>query len=52
LVTVKLEPGRYKAYWFSALNGEKIDLPDAEGPEWTSPEPPDKNDWAVLLEKQ
>jgi len=51
-VTVKLDPGRYKAFWFSAMTGEKIDLPDAEGPEWTSPEPPDKNDWAVLLEKQ
>ena len=51
-VTVQLAPGRYKVYWFSALSGEKIELPDAEGPSWTSPESPDKNDWALLLEKK
>jgi hypothetical protein len=51
-VTVQLGPGRYKAYWFSALSGQKIELPDAEGASWTSPEAPDKNDWAILLEKE
>ncbi len=51
-VTVQLGAGGFKAYWFSAQSGEKIDLPDAEGPSWTSPESPDKNDWAILLEKR
>jgi len=49
-VTVQLIPGHYRAYWFSALTGEKIALPDAEGPAWTSPEAPDRNDWAILLQ--
>ena len=50
-VTVQLAPGRYKAYWFSAVSGETIALPDAEGPSWTSPESPDGNDWAILLQR-
>ena len=48
-VTVKLEPGHYRAYWFSGATGEKIDLPDVQQTLWTSPAPPDKNDWAILL---
>ena len=51
-VTVQLAPGRYRAYWFSATTGEKIDLPDASGPSWTSPEAPDRNDWALLLQSK
>ena len=51
-VTVKLEPGRYRASWFAALTGEKVALPDAEGPLWTSPPAPDQNDWALLLLRQ
>lgn len=51
-VTVKLEPGVYSAMWFSALTGEKIILPPAEGPLWTSPETPDRYDWALLLQRQ
>ncbi len=49
-VTVQLQPGRYRATWFSALTGEKIELPPADGPVWTSPVAPDKNDWALLLQ--
>lgn len=37
------------AYWFSALTGEKIDLPPVEGSSWTSPKAPDQDDWALLL---
>jgi Protein of unknown function (DUF4038)/Domain of unknown function (DUF5060)/Putative collagen-binding domain of a collagenase len=48
-VTVHLQPGRYRAYWFSGVSGEMIDLPVVAGPEWTSPEAPDKDDWALLL---
>jgi hypothetical protein len=47
--TVKLEPGRYAAFWFGAVTGEKIALPDAEGSTWTSPEAPDRDDWTLLL---
>jgi len=48
-VTVKLERGRYRGYWFSAATGERIDLPDVRESPWTSPAPPDNNDWAILL---
>jgi hypothetical protein len=51
-VTIRLQPGRYQAKWFSAMNGETIDLPPVQGPEWTSPEAPDHNDWALLLRAQ
>ena len=49
-VTIKLEPGQYSAYWFSAFTGEKIDLPPVEGRAWTSPVAPDHSDWALLLQ--
>ena len=48
-VTIHLQPARYRAYWFSAMTGETIDLPEVSGPEWKSPAPPDQNDWALLL---
>jgi len=49
-VSVQLQPGRHRATWFSALTGEKIELPSADGPVWTSPAAPDKTDWALLLQ--
>ncbi|HKT12885.1 MAG TPA: DUF4038 domain-containing protein [Terriglobia bacterium] len=51
-VTVKLEPGNYKAEWFNPRTGEKTPLPDAEGPSWTSPTAADSGDWAILLQKK
>ncbi len=48
-VTIRLEPGRYSAAWFSAMTGQTIALPPVSGPEWKSPEAPDHNDWALLL---
>jgi hypothetical protein len=48
-VTIKLEAGRYRASWFSAVSGETVDLPPVEGLEWKSPDAPDQNDWALLL---
>jgi len=48
-VTVKLEPGRYRAEWFSAFTGERIPIGLISGPAWTSPRAPDSNDWALLL---
>jgi Protein of unknown function (DUF4038)/Domain of unknown function (DUF5060) len=51
-VTVKLEPGTYGATWFSAFTGEKVPLPDVQGPSWTSPKTPGWLDWALLLERK
>ena len=51
-VTVELGAGHYRAYGFSATTGEKIDLPDITGPSWTSPDAPDRNDWALLLQSE
>ena len=51
-VTVKLEPGAYDATWVSALSGDKLPLPTAQGPSWTSPDAPDTNDWALLLQRK
>jgi hypothetical protein len=48
-VTVRLQVGKYHAEWYSPLNGERIPMPDAEGPSWTSPEAPSRHDWAILL---
>jgi len=48
--TIHLEPGHYRAHWFSALTGELIELPPVDGPDWKSPEAPDQNDWALLLQ--
>jgi hypothetical protein len=49
---VQLEPGRYEARWFNPRTGETRVLPIAEGPKWTSPEAPDKDDWALLLKSK
>jgi len=50
-VTVKLEPGRYRAEWFSAFTGEIVPIGVIDGPAWTSPSAPDSNDWALLLQQ-
>ncbi|MGE5645840.1 MAG: DUF4038 domain-containing protein [Acidobacteriota bacterium] len=52
-VTVKLEPGRYQAHWYSAFTGEivPIDAP-AGGPSWKSPKAPAWQDSALLLRRQ
>jgi hypothetical protein len=49
-VTVQLQKGTYRAFWFSGTTGEKIDLPDVQDAPWTSPAAPDGNDWAILLQ--
>lgn len=49
--TVKLAPGRYQAEWFDPLTGEAIPIGQAEGPSWTSPAPPRKGDWALLVRR-
>jgi hypothetical protein len=52
-VTVKLEPGRYRAKWFAAATGEFVTIENpVEGPSWTSPKSPFWQDSALLLEKQ
>jgi hypothetical protein len=50
-VTVHLEPGTYAAHWFGANTGEIVPLPQVHGPNWTSPNTPDRSDWALLLTK-
>ena len=49
-ITIELPPGHYEAHWFSAMTGEKISLHSVAGGTWTSPDTPDRNDWALLLE--
>ena len=49
-VTVQLQKGRYRAFWFSAMTGQKIDLPELDGGAWTSPAAPDQYDWALLIQ--
>jgi len=51
-VIVKLDPGTYRATWFSAFTGERIPLQPVQGPSWTSPKTPGWLDWALLLERQ
>jgi hypothetical protein len=58
-VTVRLEPGTYRAEWFNGNSGQRFPLTDdATGPSWTSPDPPDDSswanthDWALLLERR
>jgi hypothetical protein len=48
-VTIQLQSGHYRALWFSAMTGDKINLPPIEGSTWTSPHTPDSNDWALLI---
>jgi hypothetical protein len=49
--TLRLVPGRYNAEWFNPMTGEVISIGLAEGPAWTSPAAPGRNDWALLLRK-
>jgi len=49
-VTIQLQGGAYQAYWFRAMTGQILPLLPVEGSSWTSPDAPDTNDWALLLE--
>ena len=49
-VTVTLEPGTYDAKWFSAITGEVVPIAPVAGLQWTLPEPPGSQDWALLLQ--
>jgi len=54
-VTLQLQAGDYQANWFSAFTGEKVALPlvtASAGAPWTSPKAPDRQDWALLLERR
>jgi Protein of unknown function (DUF4038)/Domain of unknown function (DUF5060)/Putative collagen-binding domain of a collagenase len=50
-VTVRLVAGLYNAEWFNPMTGEVIPIGVVEGPAWTSPAAPGRNDWAILLRK-
>jgi len=49
---VALEPGSYEARQFNPRTGEWTELGAVEGPQWTTPEAPDMDDWAFLLTKK
>jgi len=58
-VSVRLEPGDYQAQWFNPTSGQWVPIsPDATGPLWASPQPPDYAGWgggqdlAILLRKR
>jgi len=51
-VTIRLQAGPYSGTWFNPSTGQEIALPPAYGPVWTSPEAPDHNDWALLLQRK
>jgi len=48
-VTIRVQPGSYRATWFNPSTGEWIALPQAEGPVWISPAVTAEHDWALLL---
>jgi hypothetical protein len=51
-VQVQLAAGNYRARWYNPRDGKSVQLPKAkveQGGTWTSPEPPDRGDWALLL---
>ncbi|HEY2015058.1 MAG TPA: DUF4038 domain-containing protein [Bryobacteraceae bacterium] len=50
-VGIRLAAGRYSAEWFNPMTGEIVPIGAAEGPAWTSPAAPGKNDWALLVRK-
>lgn len=49
--TVRLGPGQYEVQWFDPMSGDVIPIGRVEGPLWTSPPAPGRNDWALLLRK-
>jgi len=51
LVDVRLQPGSYDVTRFNPASGERIALPAATGPVWTSPTSPTTNDWAYRLRR-
>ena len=50
-VTIQLAAGTYNGEWFSTMTGDRIPIGTAEGPSWTSPAAPGRNDWALLLRR-
>jgi hypothetical protein len=49
---IHLADGSFRGTWFNPSTGEKIPLPPASGPVWSSPAAPDNNDWALLLQRK
>jgi hypothetical protein len=50
-VRVQVQAGSYQVRWFNPRTGKPTALPKVVAPPggWTSPEPPDYGDWALLL---
>jgi hypothetical protein len=51
-VTVRLPLAIFDVTRFDPSTGEKIALPLAQGPIWSSPSAPNNSDWALLLQKK
>lgn len=54
-ITLQLEPlarGQYHGRWWNPRAGGWRDLGDIAGGTWTSPAPPDEDDWALLIERK
>ena len=50
--TVRLGVDRFRAAWFNPITGAWTDLPEAQGPVWTSPAADSGQDWALLLRRK
>jgi hypothetical protein len=50
--TVSLAAGSYTAEWFNPRTGQRQPIGAAAGPQWTSPDSPDQDDWAMILRRR
>ena len=48
-VKAKLGAEHYQALWFQPRTGQKIEIGDLDGSDWSSPPSRDIDDWAILL---
>jgi hypothetical protein len=49
---VKLEDGQYNAKWYNPREGAWSQIDDAATGLWTTPSPPDEQDWGILIESK
>lgn len=52
MASIRLQAGSYSGFWFDPSTGEKISVPLANGPIWTSAPAPNGTDWALLLQRK
>jgi len=49
---VKLEDGQYNAKWYNPREGAWSQIDNAATGLWTTPSPPDEQDWGILIESK